>query len=491
VEGVYDITGLRRAKPGAVKRRAAPGLAAQAGIALPPLPAIPDATFLRPGQAGFATYLPLHNQRNDAVPALRIMCTSTQAVSDCVKWVRQHALPFAVRGGGHCYEGFSQSTGVVIDLRKMGLVTVDAAQAIVSVSAGASLGKVYKAVAAQGFAFAAGSCPTVGVAGHTLGGGQGLLGRKFGLACDNLVGVRMVDAIGMIRETNATQDADLFWACKGGGGGSFGIATRFQFRIHALTHVHTFSVSWKFANTTAALADASQVFNAWQNWAPSTVKDITAIMKLQKTSDGKLRLAVIGQSTGARADLEQQLETNLIVRPPTVALAITRKSFRDAAAGFAGTGGLDQAYAPVFMKAKSDFVPSPLPATGMRALFKAILAAPANTIVAICDPYGGAIADVPASASAFPHRGPNTYAIQYYAQWSSASQTPARIGIVTQVHQALRPFLGHAAYVNYCDMQITNFAAAYWGANLTRLRQIKQATDPANLFHHGQSVPLP
>ena len=489
MESPYYIVGERVRKPAAKEAGAggAKTLASPSAAALPPLPTIADAVFLRPQDADYAKFLPLHNRRNNAQPALRVMCASTQAVADSLKWIRDHKLPFALRSGGHCYEGFSQSAGVVVDIRGMGLVTIDAAQKIATVSAGASLGKVYRAVAAAGFALAAGSCPTVGVAGHTLGGGQGLLGRRYGLACDNLVSVRIVDRDGAIRVATTQDETDLFWACRGGGGGSFGVATRLQFRIHSLSQVHTFRISWKFANASAALAKAAQVFDAWQRWAPRAPTTITAIMKVQKATDGKLMLRCIGQSTGGKTELEQEIGAHLVVQPPTTALEIVQRSFIEAVESFAGSFD----YETIYMKAKSDFVLQPLSNAGIAKLFEEILKLPAGHVAALCDPYGGAIADIVATESAFPYRGAGTYAIQYYSRWGSAADTSVRLARIRRVYDAMRPFMGTAAYVNYCDMDLQDFAPAYWYQNLPRLRQIKLANDPGNFFRHGQSVPLP
>jgi FAD/FMN-containing dehydrogenase len=490
MESPYAIYGERRsrakpkAKPSGVSRKSR--AASESHIALPPFPAIADAVFLTPSKADYAKTLPLHNKRNTIAPALRIMCTSTQAVSDCVKWIADHDLPLALRSGGHCYEGFSQSHGVVIDVRRMGLVTIDAANRIAAVSAGASLGKVYRAVAAKGLALAAGSCPTVGVAGHTLGGGQGLLGRRHGLACDNLVSVKLVDASGNIRVATAAQDADLFWAARGGGGGSFGVATRFEFKLHPLQHVLTFGITWTFSKTSSGLAKAAKVFDAWQRWAPKAPHAITAIMKVQKTSEGKLRLRMIGQSTGTEEELANEINAHVKVEPPSSALAVTRRSFIDAVETFAGSFD----YETIYMKAKSDFVQQPLSTAGIGTLFDQILKLQWGHVVALCDAYGGAIADVAPAATAFPYRGEAAYAIQYYSRWTSAADTPARLASIAKLYAAMRPFMSGAAYVNYCDMDVANYASAYWGGNLARLKQIKHAADPENRFKHGQSVPV-
>jgi FAD/FMN-containing dehydrogenase len=479
VESVYPELEQRPEPPRAVVRSQSPFPALAT-------PTIPNAEFVKPGDPEYAATLPLHNKRNDVQPSIRILCSSTQAVADSVKWVRDQGLPLALRSGGHCYEGFSQSPGVVIDVRRMGLVTLDQSTQSVYVSAGATLGKVYDKVAEQGFAIAAGSCRAVGVSGHTLGGGQGLLGRRYGLTADNLMGLRVVDAQGVIREIDATHDADLFWAMRGGGGGSFAVATRFRFKMHALATVRTFSVSWTFPSTETGLARAGQVFDAWQRWAPQAPNAIMAIMTVQKPQASQIKLRVFGQTTGTIAQLQSQLNANVIVRAPTVALSIVTRSFIGAVNKYGGNSDA------VYMDAKSDVVTSPLGATAIRALLDAILAIPSNNVVAICDPYGGAIADVAANATAFPHRGTSTYVIQYYSNWSVAADTPIRVPRLAQVYAAMRPYMTGAAYVNYCDMDLaeTAYPQAYWGANLARLKQVKQAVDPTNFFRHAQSVPL-
>jgi FAD binding domain/Berberine and berberine like len=461
---------------------------------LPPLPVIAGATMVTPSHPDYAALNILHNKRNyiqpPVQPALRIVCTSTQAVADSVNWVRNNGLALAVRSGGHCYEGFSQSSGVVIDVRKMGLVTVDAASQTVQVSAGASLWKIYGAVAAAGFAFAGGSCPTVGIAGHALGGGMGLLGRRYGLCCDNMLGVRLVKADGTIVEADAVNAPDIYWASRGGGGGSFGVATRFKFKMHPLTHVKTFSMFWNFANTSADLAKARAVFNAWQNWAPNAPDDITAIMTAQRVSGNQLRLRCIGQSTvasGTNAALLAQLGNLTAIAPPASGPTIVKRTFIDAVSTFAG--GMD--YETIYMDAKSDFVLSPLPSAAINQLFASILSWPLGNVAAICDPYGGAISQLAVNATAFAYRAPGTYAIQYYSRWSSGADSTTRLSRLAQVYSSMAPWRAASApaYVNYCDLGLgAGYAASYWGGNAGQLHSTKLALDPGNLFHHGQSV---
>lgn len=487
----YFIYGERKsARP----EPAAPAPRARALVALPPLPSIPGATMVTASHPDYAALNVLHNKRNyaqpPAPPALRIMCTSTAAVAAGVNWVRNNNLPLALRSGGHCYEGFSRSDGVVIDVRRMGLVTVDAAGATVTVSAGASLWKIYSAVAAQGFAFAGGSCPTVGIAGHALGGGMGLLARRYGLACDNMLGVRIVKADGSIVEADAANAPDIYWACRGGGGGSFGAVTRFTFKIHALSHVKTFTMTWNFANTSAELAKARALFNAWQNWAPNAPNDITAIMTVQKVAGNMLRLRCIGQTTASsstNAALLAQLANLTSVSPPASGPTIVKRTFLQAVTAFAG--GLD--YETIYMDAKSDFVLTPLPSAAINQLFASIMSWPAGNVAALCDAYGGAVSALASNATAFPWRGAGTYSIQYYSRWTSGADSAVRVARLSQVYASMAPWrpASKPAYVNYCDLGLgAGYAGSYWGGNVAQLHSVKAAHDPGNLFQHGQSV---
>jgi FAD/FMN-containing dehydrogenase len=486
VESPYSLTGLLeelqtpQPLPAHVMRQA---MAEAAPLAsLPPLPSIPDADLLTPGNAEYDQYLPAFNLRTAVRPALRALCKTEAAVAAMVNWVRDQSVPFAVRCGGHSFEGFSQSPQVVIDVRGIADVTVDVAGQTVTVGAGASLGSVYRALQTTGLAFAAGSCPTVGVAGHVLGGGMGLLGRRYGLTCDNLISVSLIDATGTHLDADAQTNPDLFWACRGGGGGSFGVATQFRFRLQPLAQVVTFGISW-----TLSKARARSLFDAWQQWAPAAPHAITAIMRVGGRTDGRITLRCIGQSTGSASDLEQELNALFDIEEPNSDPSIVTRSFFDAIDHF--SGGWD--YETIYHKGKSDYVVGGLSHDGINALLTQMVQAAPSQVIAICDAYGGAIADVAAADTAFPHRDASTYCIQYYSQWGGPGDTAQRLQLSRAVYAAMRPFVSGACYVNYCDTDVADFATAYWGANLARLRQVKAQYDPANLFHHAQSVPLP
>jgi FAD/FMN-containing dehydrogenase len=140
------------------------------------------------------------------------------------------------------------------------------------------------------------------------------------------------------------------------------------------------------------------------------------------------------------------------------------------------------------MKGKSDYASAPLSDAGLAALMNEI--SQRSDIYVICDAYGGAVANAASSATAFVHRSGTLFCLQYGSAWTNPNDTPQRLSDMREFYAAMRPYVSGAAYVNYCDADLTDWQTAYWGQNLARLKQIKSKFDPDNIFRHAQSVPL-
>jgi FAD/FMN-containing dehydrogenase len=462
---------------------AAPAVLRFAHAATAPLSRLPniaaaDATLVTPGGALYDSTLPAYNLRTELRPALRILCKTIRGVAEAIAWVHENNLAFALRSGGHSFEGFSQSAGVVIDTRLMNTIALDAANNTLSVGAGASLGDVYRFVAPRGLAFPGGSCPTVGISGHTLGGGFGLLARARGLACDSLTAIDLIDADAKALRADARTNADLFWACRGGGGGTFGAVSALHFQVAPIGAINVYSATWALP-----VAQAADLFRVWQAWAPTAPDGITGIFKLLKRRDGKMELHIAGQSIGSKAQLRRELRALTETAEPSIHPTISAMSYMAAVNHFAG----GWRYESKPSKGKSDYVTRPLDAAGIDALVGGIAALPANQVIAICDAYGGAIAHVPDDATAFAYRAGTLFCIQYYTSWLHQADARRRLADLGALYAALRPYSG-GAYVNYCDRDLPDWQHAYWRQNLTRLQAIKSKADPENFFHHAQSV---
>jgi FAD/FMN-containing dehydrogenase len=423
------------------------------------------------------------NKRTQLTPRVRVVAASAASVGATILWATNNGIGFAVRSGGHSYEGFSQSPDLVIDVRGMVAIEPSGDKKSVSVGSGSTLGSVYKALWPSHLAIPAGSCFPVGVAGHSLGGGFGLLGRPFGLACDSILSMEVVDASGQVRNVSEQENPDLFWALRGGGNGSFGVVTNFNFRTSPVNMVVRFVITW----SSKPIAQAAKIVQAWQQWLGDLPPAITGTLHLDKAAGGEIKVHMAGLSVESESKLRVELKRLQKLAGVVGQISTITQPFKDAATVYNGNG-------PdfIFMKAKSDYLTEPMTDQGILTLLRGLQKA-VVPISVLCDTYGGAINNIASDATAFVHRGKTQYVIQYYKEWPSARASAANINIAAMqtLYQSMRPFVSGGCYVNYCDLDLgAGYAKAYWGDNLARLTKIKAEVDPKNIFKHAQSVPL-
>jgi FAD/FMN-containing dehydrogenase len=422
------------------------------------------------------------SKRKQIAPQVRVVASSPQAVGNTIRWATSNGVNFAIRSGGHSYEGFSQSADLVIDVRGMTAVKLSADRKSVMIGSGASLGSIYAALEPSRRAIPAGTCFPVGVAGHSLGGGFGLLGRAFGLACDSVLSMEVVDASGNILNASSKENPDLFWALRGGGNGSFGVVTKFNFRTSAVNRVAKFAVTWN-----KPTAQAAKIVLAWQDWLDALPPAITCTLHLTKAAGGSIKVHIAGLSVDSESKLIAELKRLQKLSGAADALSTSTLTFARAATIFNGGG---PPYESVLMKGKSDYIVEPMNEQGISTLLDGLQKTPGE-IAVLFDSYGGAINTIASDATAFVHRGKTKYLIQYFMQWDSPGATETNLAMIRTLYTAMRPHVSGACYVNYCDLDLgEGYAKAYWGDNLTRLMKIKAAFDPNNVFHHAQSVPL-
>jgi FAD/FMN-containing dehydrogenase len=458
-----------------------------------------------PSAAGYASAARLYNPRFDAGshPAAIATCASAADVSRCVRYAADTATALHLRSGGHSYGGWSTGQGLVIDVGGLSSVVVDTASGTARIGAGARLAGVYSALAAQGAALAAGSCPTVGVTGLALGGGVGALTRAYGLTCDAIQSVQIVTADGKTREVSATVDPDLFWALRGGGGGSFGAVTAFTVKVRPAPTVHTFYLQWPFARAGAVLA-------AWQKWIATADPKLWSTCKLlADPTSNSLQATVSGTWIGTAAALTAQLAPlRTAVGAQPAADQASTLSYAQAMLFEAGCLGQSTAQCIALalqppkrqpFAATSAILAKALPAAGIAAAVQGVTAGLSVSKLVeggiSFDALGGQVAAVPGAGSAFAYRSALA-TVQYTATWASvtgASGTadPAPFDtFVRGLRSKLAPWTGAAAYVNYADPAITDYSSAYWGSNYPRLQAVKKTYDPGQLFTYAQAVRL-
>jgi FAD/FMN-containing dehydrogenase len=461
-------------------------------------------TLVRPDNPQYTRARQLFDPRYDSVhPAAIAYCASPADAQMCLAFAHRFNLPFAPRCGGHSYAGYSTSSGLVIDVTRMNTVNVNTDNTTATIGAGIRLIDVYAALAQYGLVLPAGSCPTVGIAGLTLGGGAGVLDRKFGLTCDNLLAAQVVVADGRTLTCDASHEPDLFWALRGGGGGNFGIITSFTFQVHPLTTVSLFTLDWPWSS-------AAAVVDAWQHWAPQSPDELWSNCLLDAPANKQASpiIQVNGVYVGAVTALNpllQQLTSQIGVAP--TGQYVSEASVLDAMLYEAGCSGksVSACHLPSqspdgqvqrdTSSVKSDYFTSHLPRPAIDILVNAITnrhnAAALGEGGIGMDAYGGAINRVAADATAFVHRNA-LFSAQYSASWQvsdPASIVSANHAWQNDTWQAMRPYASGAAYQNYVDPDLPDWQHAYYGTNLPRLQRVKAAYDPGNLFHFAQSIP--
>ncbi|MBA0047177.1 FAD-binding oxidoreductase [Mycobacteroides sp. LB1] len=417
-------------------------------------------------------------------PGAVAFCASEEDVARCVEFASNAAIPVAARSGGHSYAGYCiPNDGLVVDLGRMATVSMTGTAAVVR--SGARLIDVYAGVAEAGRMLAGGSCPTVGIAGLTLGGGVGVLTRKFGLTCDQLISARAVTSDGKIRILSSTSEPDLFWAIRGVGGGNFCIATEFTFATAEATELTVFTLDY-------APGDTAAIMHRWLTFMADAPDELwTTLHAVGGTAPQCRIVGCIAGSTNPRALIEN-LRSAIGIGPTDRFEAV--KSFLGAMKFMGGCSTLTVAQchpswtgsAPGQLERES-FVASSrmVPHAGVdTARIEALLVGKPG-LTFIFDSLGGAVSRIPADANAFPHRHAVASIQIYHGVGADSAIASQR---VDEARDRLGEICGAAAYVNYIDPRMPDWAAAYYGENLPRLRRIAAAYDPNEVFGFAQAV---
>lgn len=435
-----------------------------------------------PGEQAYSNFKSLFNLRHRASPSAIVRGASTTAIQQTIQWAQENQVPVHSRSGGHSFEALSSGPGLVIDTRPFNQISIDREAKRCRVGAGVMLGNLIQVLAQAGFALPTGSCATVGVAGLTLGGGMGLSSRSWGLTCDRLVSAKAILADGSSVTLSETENSDLFWAIRGGGGGSYCIVTEFEFSLMRALDVYTFAISWPATYF-------SRVLRNWEKQILNGSEQINSILKITANSSGAQEVKIVGQilsqdnlsaptENEARSLLSDFLGQALLNSATTK--RFQRRSFADAATYFAG--GEDP---PVRFKSKSSYAYEALSDEGVVAIEDALSELPSRFNLALMfDAYGGAIANKATNDTAFFHRKA-LYSVQYYVQWATDDESSSKLSTMRSVYSKINPHFSGYAYVNYCDADLVNPLELYFGDNLERLAQIKLSRDPHNIFRNS------
>ena len=433
---------------------------------------------------------------HDVRPQAVVLCRTPMDVAQTISFASRSGLETATRSGGHCFAGRSSTRGVVVDVSPMHAVSVS--DGVATVGAGARLGEVYDALYDHDLTIAAGCGPSVGIAGLTLGGGLGILGRKHGLTSDQLVAAQVVLADGRVVECDVHHEEGLFWALRGAGGGNFGVVTSFVFRTIPAPTATSLHLVWPHVHAASAI-------EAWQAWAPAAPDELAASLLVTAAGDVDQPPVVhlFGAMLGTEADTAELL-AELIGRAgadPTSAF-LKHMSHRETKRYLAEHGPGDDQHEGTspdepshqgLAYSKSEFFGRPLPTEAIAALVEHLengrVAGRSHQLD--FTPWSGAYNRVRDDATAFVHRAERfllKHEVVVDPDASMAERERARAWL-TRSWALVHPWGSGRVYPNFPDPDLEDWAHAYYGTNYGRLLRVKAKYDPGNVFRFHQSLP--
>ncbi|XVF37897.1 hypothetical protein REPUB_Repub20aG0050700 [Reevesia pubescens] len=466
----------------------------------------------------------IHNLRFVTPTTLRPLVIITPLnvshIQSTIRCSRRHGLQIRTRSGGHDFEGLSyvaEVPFVIVDLVNIRSIDVDVENRAVWVQSGAIIGEVYYRIneKSRTLTFPGALIHTVGIGGFISGGGYGLLFRKYGLAADNVIDAQFIDVKGRVLDRKSMGE-DLFWAIRGGGGGCFGIVLSWKIKLVPVpATVTAFSVSRTLEQ------NATKLVHRWQSVAPNLPKDIysaTLISTTNSSQDGRRTVLAnfIGLFLG-RADevvslMEKRFPELGLVREDCFEMSyIESIIFLNNIQNETLEILLDRSYRSPFLspsfKSKSDYIKKPMPEIALQGIWSQLLEEDGTSGTLNFISYGGKMAEIPETATPFPHRAGNLYKLNYNVGWQQVDNTDSQryISWIRRLYNYTSSFVSKSpreAYVNYRDLDIgannegnTSYAqASVWGRkyfkkNFDRLVYVKSKIDPENFFRHEQSIP--
>ncbi|XP_048141239.1 berberine bridge enzyme-like 26 [Rhodamnia argentea] len=432
---------------------------------------------------------------------------------------RRYGLQMRTRSGGHDYEGLSYLSEVpfvIVDMGNLRSISVDVEEKTAWVQSGATVGELYYRIAEKSktLGFPAGLCPTVGVGGHFSGGGYGTLLRKYGLAADNVIDAQLIDAQGQLLDRESMGE-DLFWAIRGGGGGSFGVVVSWKVKLVPVPSTVTV-----FALQRTLEQNATKLVHQWQLVANKLPEDLFLQVILQSYNSGPngTRTMQAIFKTLYLGGVDSLLK---VIRNSFPELNVTRQDCTEMSwiesvvyfAGFPTGEPLEillnrSSNTKTFFKNKSDYVKEPIPESGLEGMWEKFFEEDEGVPRMIWNPYGGKMAEIAESAIPFPHRAGVLYKIQHITAWTTGGNevAPKHVSWIRSFYSYMAQYVSKSpreAYINYRDLDIgmnnvegdTSYKqASAWGKkyfknNFDRLVLVKTAVDPDNFFRHEQSIP--
>jgi len=431
------------------------------------------------GDPGYEAARKNWDPHTDRFPKVFVFAQNTKDVANAIRWARENKVPIRPRSGRHALEtNLSQvNGGVVIDVSDMKKIKLNKKSGTAVVETGNRVGRIVNTLARQGFMAPFGDSPSVGIGGITPGGGIGPLQRTTGLISDNLLELEMVDARGKVIRANKKCNSDLLWASRGGGGGNFGIYTKYKFKVRrAPAKATVFNITWPWNQF-------EEVFKTWQKWAPFVDTKLGSELSIGPKKGGNV--SMLGLYLGSKKEALRLLEPITSIGTPTKKVIRLLPYTQVVKFLLAPDPVLTQKFSNQF---SSGFAKRPFPDKAIKAMRDFLEKAEGNTPAGFFFlNWGGAVSRVLPKDTAFYWRKALFY-VEWNSSWVKQSNAAKNIALTRNTRRKLQPYIV-GSYINVPDQGIKNSGPVYYGKNFPRLRRVKTKYDPKNVFNNPQSIP--
>ena len=420
-----------------------------------------------------------YNRAIQQYPLIIDYCRNKRDVANAVIWSRKFHVPLRVRNGGHNYEGYSNGDcTLIIDVSEMTCIDLDECKGQLTIQGGVTNRQVYEFVSSKGYPFPGGTCLTVGVGGYAMGGGWGLSCRYLGLGCDSLEEIELVNDEGDIIKAGRSCNADLFWACRGAGGGNFGVIVSMVFRLPPKAeYVTLIEIDYLHVRPEEQL----EFLQTWQEWLGEADPRITLISRIYNSESDGLAMLVRGIFYGRPKEAER------IVRP---FLKLAEAEYSIESMTFLEAVTIIGSSYPSFerFQSASRFVLRDFNEREISEIVGLIQERPLGSVFAGLSMYalGGKVREVEKDATAFFYRNAH-YIIWLETVWEENRFAQENRDWISRRFPTLES-VTTGSYVNFPYNKLPDYLEEYYGTHVERLKEIKKKYDPLNLFTFPQGI---